>query len=170
MVKDAIPWSSDQVGPAISRGSPSGSMFASWHRVIASSKSSNARAPAISSSGMVALVRLGAEHRLVVIGMGDGPAHVRPCHVDHSLVWIGRFGGNGAQRLVKLDETLGGDGGQQLRLVGEVTVWRSGAHASTSGDLSEGEAFRPLLVDQPQRRLRECPLQITVVIGVTLLR
>ena len=118
---------------------------------------------------MVGLVRLGAEHRLVVVGMGDGPAHVRPCHVDHSLVWIGRFGGNGAQGLVELDETLGGNGGQQLCLVREVAVGRGGAHASTSGDLSEGKAFRSLLLDQPQRRLCECPLQITVVIGVALL-
>ena len=51
MVKDAIRCSSDQVGPAISHGSLSGTMFASWHRVIASSKSLNPRAPAISSSG-----------------------------------------------------------------------------------------------------------------------
>ena len=112
---------------------------------------------------------LGTEHRLVVVGMGDGPAHIGPCHVDHALVEIGRFGGDGAQRLVELDETLGGDRGQQVGLVREVAVGRGGAHARASGDLSEGEAFRPLLADQPQRRLRQGPLQITVVIGVPLL-
>ena len=172
MANDAIPCSSDQVGPAISRGSPAGMRFARWHRTMASSRSSNARAPAVSNSGLSLLSSLGAEHHLVVVGMGDGPAHVCPSHFEHLPGQIGLFSGggdSGAQRLVQLDEALGGDGGQQLCLVGEVAVGRGGAHAGASGDLPEGEAFRSLLGDQPQRRLGECPLEITVVIGVTLL-
>ena len=83
---------------------------------------------------------------------------------------IGRFGGDGVQRLVELDETLGGDRGQQVGLVREVAVGRRGAHACASGDLAEREALRSLLADQPECRLRECPLQIAVVIGVAVLR
>ena len=146
MVKDAIPCSSDQVGPATSRGSPAGSRFACWHRMIASSRSSNARAAGRQQFWMVALVRLGAEHHLVVVGVGDGPAHIGPSHVEHLLGQIGRFGGSGAQGLVELDETQGGGGGQQLCLVCEMAVGRSGAHARASGDLPQREALRPLLV------------------------
>ena len=118
---------------------------------------------------MVALVRLGAEHHLVVVGMGDGPADVGPPHVDHARVQIGRVGGDGGQRLVKLDETLGRDRGQQVGLVREVAVGRCGADARTSGDLSKREALRTLLADQPQCRLGERALEIAVVVGVALL-
>jgi hypothetical protein len=43
--------------------------------------------------------------------MGDGPAHVGPSHREGLLGRIGRLGGRGTQRLVKLDEALGGGGG-----------------------------------------------------------
>ena len=169
IVSIEIPCSSDHVGPAISRGSPAGISFACWHRTMASSRSPKARSPAMSSSGLVALVQFGAEHHLVVVGVGDGPADVRPPHVEHLPRQIGLFVGGGGQRLVQLDETLRGDGAQQLSLVREVAVGRSGAHARASGDLPEREALRPLLRDQPQRRLGQRPFEIAVVIGAALL-
>ena len=169
MVNNAIPCSSDQVGPATSRGSPAGRSFAPWHRTMASSRSLKARKPAVSSSGLSLLSSLGAEHHLVVVGVGDSPVHIGPSHAEHLLDQIVRFGSCVVQGLVELDETLGGHGGQQLCLVREVAVRSGGAHARASGDLSQREAFRPLLLHQPQRRLRQGPLQITVVIGVALL-
>ena len=76
MVNNAIPCNSDQVGPAISRGSPAGSRFASWHLTITSSRSSKARRPGGEQLGFVTLVQFGAEHHLVIVGVGDGPADV----------------------------------------------------------------------------------------------
>ena len=49
MASVAIPCISDHVGPAMSRGSPAGSKLSCWHRTMTSSRSPNARSPAMST-------------------------------------------------------------------------------------------------------------------------
>ena len=78
--------------------------------------------------------------------MVDGPPDVGPPHREHLLGEIGRGCGGGVQRLVELDEALGGRGGEQLRLVGEVPIRRRGADARAPGDLPQREPFRPLFL------------------------
>ena len=61
-----------------------------------------------------------AEHRLVVVGDGViGPADCRPSAMltDARVPRSAVSAGDGGQRLVKLDETLGRDRGQQVGLV-----------------------------------------------------
>ena len=122
-----------------------------------------------SSSGLSLLSSLGAEHHLVVIGVGDGPPHICPSHSEHLLGHVGRFGSERRSVSRGAGRNPGWRRRPAVGLVREVAVWRRGAHACTSGDLPKREAFRPLLADQPQRRLSQRPLQITVVIGVALL-
>ena len=76
--------------------------------------------------------------------------------------------GGGVQRLVELDEALGGRGGEQLRFVGEVPVRRGGADPRPAGDLPQREPFRPLFLHQLQGSVRQRAFEVAVVIGAAL--
>lgn len=106
------------------------------------------------------------EHHLIVIGMGDGPPHVGPPELRHPFLRIRHAIGRRGQLGVQVTESLFGDRGQQLGLVGEVPVRRRGADPGAARRLREGEPFRPLLGHQRQRRAGERALEITVVIAL----
>lgn len=106
------------------------------------------------------------KHHLIVIGMGDGPPHVGAAELGHPCLRIRHAIGCRGQLGVQVKESLFGDGGQQLGLVGEVPVRRRGTDPGAARRLREGEPFRPLLGHQRQRRAGERALEITVVIAL----
>ena len=67
---------------------------------------------------------------------------------------------------MQLDKPLFGDGGEQVRLVGEVPVGGSRADARAPRRLSQGEAFRSTLGHQRERRAGQRPFEVAVVIAV----
>ena len=71
---------------------------------------------------MVRLQGLSPEHDLIVVGMGDGPTHIDAAEFDHPLLRVRCAIGGCGQISVQFMESLFGDGGQQLGLVGEVPV------------------------------------------------
>ncbi len=71
---------------------------------------------------------------------------------------------------MQLEEALFGNGGQQVRLVGEVAVGRREADACTPCGLAQREALWPLLRYQGEGGLGERPLQIAMVVARLLRR
>ena len=92
---------------------------------------------------MFTLDRFGAEHRLVIVGMGDGPAHIRTTDVDQPILRIGCTVPGRGQCLVKLEKSLFGNGHEQFSLIREVAVRGRGADTGAACRLGYVKPFGP---------------------------
>lgn len=75
--------------------------------------------------------------------MGNRPPHIDTAELHHPLPGIRYAIGRRGEVGVQFVESLFGDGGQQLGLVGEMPVRRRGADPGAPGRLGEGEPFGP---------------------------
>ncbi len=116
--------------------------------------------------GHVFEVHLGAVHHPEVIRMGGAEPDVSGPHhfVAGERVGPGRSQGR-PTTVEQLRKALGGDGGQQGLLAGEVAVGRGSGHPQSLGDSPQGEPLRTSPIDDLERGGHEIMAEVAVVIA-----
>ncbi len=162
-----MPWLSDQMCSAIINAGGRRSLGSVAHKAShASRNTAKARSPASRSSGYSATDSPDFEHggeqrRLLARETEIGLADALESGARGGLAAVpGR-----AQRLGEAFEAAPRDVGHQRVAVAEMAVRRGGADAGSARGVREGEACRPLLGDEIERRRDERLAQIAVMIA-----